>query len=61
MELGNTGFLDLPYDRVLFTFHPSYASQHLLAVGNWDEARRNAVRMVLQQARENFHKHPRPW
>lgn len=61
MQLFDAGFVNVPYDRVMFTFHPSFASQHLLAVGNWDEARRNAARTVLQQARENFHKHPRPW
>lgn len=61
LELRNFGFVNLPYDRVMFTFHPSYASQNLLAVGNWDETRRNDVRTVLHQARVNFHKHPRPW
>lgn len=60
-ELEATGIAKAPYDRVMFTFHPSYASQHLLAIGNWDETRRQSVRTILQQARQNFHRHPRPW
>ena len=44
IELENTGFANAPYDNVVFTFHPSFASQYLLAVGNWDESRRNSVR-----------------
>ena len=61
IELENTGFTNAPYDNVVFTFHPSFASQYLLAVGNRDESRRNSARKVLHEARQNFHRHPRPW
>lgn len=61
IQLEGVGFANAPYDNVLFTFHPSFASQHLLAVGNWDGPRRHAVRKVLREAKENFHQHPRPW
>lgn len=61
MELWNTGFQNAPYTTVLFTFHPNFASDYLIAVGNWNEAKRWAIRTVLHRARENFHRHPRPW
>ena len=61
MELEITGFANAAYDNVMFKFHPNFASEHLLAVGNWDEARRHSVREVLREARKNFHRHPRPW
>ena len=60
-ELDSTGIMNAPYGRVMFTFHPSFASQHLLAVGNWDESRRHSVRTILHEARLNFHRQPRPW
>ena len=55
------GLSDARWDHVVFAFDPSFASQHLASVGNWDEARRDVVRRVLQEARKNFHVHPRPW
>ena len=61
MKLENAGFADVPCTTVLFTFHPNFASEYLITVGNWDEARRLSVRTVLHEARENFHRHPRPW
>ena len=60
-DLSANGFADAPYDRVRFTFHRGFPSRHLIAVGNWDETRRNTIRTVLQEARQNFHRHPRPW
>ena len=60
-ELENTGIANAAYDSVIFTFHPSFASQQLLAQGNWDEAMRHTVRTILDEARQNFHRHPRPW
>lgn len=50
-----------PWDRVVFKVHPSYASALLLNLGSWDEPKRQLVRRVLREARENFHRHPRPW
>eukprot|EP00903_Cladosiphon_okamuranus_P019481 g17914.t1 len=59
--LQNEGLSDAPWDRLVFTFDPMYASQILLSTGSWDEGKRQTVRKVLQQARTNFHRHPRPW
>eukprot|EP00903_Cladosiphon_okamuranus_P019865 g18259.t1 len=59
--LQNEGLSDTPWDNLVFTFDPMYASQFLLSTGSWDEQRRQTVRKVLQQARANFHRHPRPW
>lgn len=60
-ELESTGFANMPYDNVVFEIEPSFASRHLMSIGSWDEAKRNSARKVLQAARENFHRHPRPW
>lgn len=60
-ELLATGLSNRSWDRVVFTFHPSYASTMLLNLGSWDASKRQLVRRVLQEARENFHRHPRPW
>ena len=49
------------WDRVMFTFSLSFASRHVLAAGNWDEDRRQSLRRIIGQARQNFHLHPRPW
>lgn len=56
-----TSFLDQPWEQVAFTFHPTLASQHLVNLMSWDEAKRQTARNVLEIARENFHRHPRPW
>eukprot|EP00904_Undaria_pinnatifida_P012050 jgi/Undpi1/7976/HiC_scaffold_24.g10448.m1 len=55
------GFAKSRWDHIVFRFEPTFASQHLASVGNWDSARREVVRKVLQEARKNFHVHPRPW
>ncbi|CAM9214294.1 unnamed protein product [Ectocarpus sp. 8 AP-2014] len=49
------------WDRVVFSVDLMLASYHLVNVGSWDERKRNIVREVLQEARSNFHRHPRPW
>ena len=49
------------WDRVMFKYDLSFASRHLLAIGNWDEDRRQRVRTIIGQARQNFHLHPRQW
>ncbi|CAN0267356.1 unnamed protein product, partial [Laminaria digitata] len=53
-ELQNTGLAKAPYPTVVFTFHPTFASEHLSALGSWDEARLTTVRRVLHEARQNF-------
>ncbi|CAN0106888.1 unnamed protein product [Ascophyllum nodosum] len=53
--------LQLPWDHVLFTSDATFAGQQLLTIGSWDETRRAIVRTVLQEARFNFHRHPRRW
>lgn len=60
-ELESIGFENTPYDNVVFTFHPSFAAEQLVTVGNWDGPRKSIVRSVLQRARNNFHRHPRQW
>ncbi|CAM9250414.1 unnamed protein product, partial [Hapterophycus canaliculatus] len=60
-ELYTTGFSNQPWDRVVLSCLPLMASQYLLNVGSWDEPKREIVRNVLQRARDNFHRHPRPW
>ena len=52
---------DQSWDRVMFEYDLSFAGRHLLASGNWDEDRRQRVRIIIGQARQNFHRHPRPW
>lgn len=60
-DIKNAGTLSRPWNRVVFTFHPSFASSLLANVGSWDEPKRQIVRRVLREARDNFHQHPRPW
>eukprot|EP00752_Nemacystus_decipiens_P006550 g5898.t1 len=60
-ELHVNGSSNLPWDRVAFTIHPSHATNVLMNLGSWDEPKREVVRRVLHEARENFHRHPRPW
>ncbi|CAN0162597.1 unnamed protein product [Ectocarpus fasciculatus] len=48
-------------DRVFFSVDLMLASYHLVNVGSWDGKKRDIVRQVLQEARSNFHRHPRPW
>ena len=54
-------FKDEGWDRVMFKHDASFACRHLLAIGNWDDDRRQLVRTIIGQARQNFHVHPRPW
>ena len=49
------------WDRVMFRIRLSFAGRHMLALGNWDEDRRQRVRTIIGQARHNFHLHPRQW
>ncbi|CAM9300435.1 unnamed protein product [Ectocarpus sp. 8 AP-2014] len=49
------------WDRVVFSVDLMLASHHLVNIGSWDERKRRIVREVLQEARSNFHRHPRPW
>ncbi|CAM9182579.1 unnamed protein product [Ectocarpus sp. 8 AP-2014] len=49
------------WDRVVFSVDLGLATYHVVNVGSWDERKRNIVREVLQEARSNFHRHPRPW
>lgn len=60
-KIQNAVLSNQPLHRVVFTFHPSYASSLLLNAGSWDEPKRTIVRQVFQEARQNFHRHPRPW
>ncbi|CAM9498525.1 unnamed protein product [Ectocarpus sp. 13 AM-2016] len=49
------------WDRVVFSVDLMLASHHLVNIGSWDKRKRNIVREVLQEARSNFHRHPRAW
>lgn len=60
-QLQSSGFSNLPLDRVIISFNPSFASQNFVSSGSWDASRREIVRGVLAEARTNFHRHPRPW
>lgn len=61
LELQKASSVGRPLDRVVLTVHPSFASQHLQSLGSWDKVKRQTVRGILDQARQNFHMHPRPW
>lgn len=60
-EIEERGITNLPWDRLVITMARSLASAHLAATGSWDERKKQIVREVLQEARSNFHQHPRPW
>ena len=55
------GLANVPWDRVLITVSSKLASSYLAMAGSWDEKKREIGRNVLQEARKNFHHHPRPW
>lgn len=61
LAVNADNFTDEGWDRVMFTHDSSFACRHVVAVGNWDEDRRQLVRSIIGQARHNFHVHPRPW
>ena len=61
VEITSKGLANVPWDRVLIMMPSSLASSHLIAAGSWDERKRELSRNVLQEARKNFHYHPRPW
>lgn len=58
---GTAGMASLPWDRLVITMVPTLSSKHFVATGSWDERKNEVVRGVLQEARQNFHQHPRPW
>ena len=60
-EIASKGLANLPWDRVLIMMPSVLASSHLIAVGSWDERKREISRNVLHEARKIFHQHPRPW
>ncbi|CAM9840597.1 unnamed protein product [Ectocarpus sp. 6 AP-2014] len=60
-KLQESGIEGQRWDRVVFSLTATLASQHLVNIGSWDERKRKIVREVLQEARSNFHRHPRPW
>eukprot|EP00904_Undaria_pinnatifida_P013525 jgi/Undpi1/9302/HiC_scaffold_26.g11760.m1 len=47
--------------RLKLVFSRSHASDYFVALGSWDERKREAVREVLRVLRNNFHQFPRPW
>lgn len=61
LAMKNGGLVNQRWDYIIFAFDMSFASQHLSSLGGWDEARRQTVRKVLAEARNNVHVHPRPW
>ena len=61
VEIASKGLANVPWDRVLIMMPSALASSHIVAVGSWDERKREIGRNVLQEARKNFHQHPRPW
>ena len=52
---------DQGWDRVLFQYDLSFVGRYFAAIGNWNEDRRQRVRRIIGQARQNFHLSPRPW
>eukprot|EP00752_Nemacystus_decipiens_P015660 g13975.t1 len=60
-DLHRDGPSETPRKRLVFTFSPMYPSrQFLLSTSSWDERKWQTIRRVLEQARANFHRHPRP-
>lgn len=47
--------------RLKLDFSRSHASDYFVALGSWDDRKREAVREVLRVLRNNFHQFPRPW
>ena len=60
-ELEPQGFESLEGRRLKLVFSRSHASDYFVALGSWDNRKRDAVREVLRALRKNFHQFPRPW
>ncbi|CAM9178418.1 unnamed protein product [Ectocarpus sp. 12 AP-2014] len=60
-QLQQSDIKNQRWGRVVFSVDLMLATYHLVNVGSWDERKRNIVREVLQEARLNFHRYPRPW
>ncbi|CAM9920162.1 unnamed protein product, partial [Hapterophycus canaliculatus] len=61
-EIDARGYESLDWDRlkiVLSRVHTS--ANNLASPASWDERKRETVRRVLGEFRENFHQSPRPW
>ena len=61
VEIASKGVANVSWDRLLIMMPSALASSHIVTVGSWDERKREIGRNVLQEARTNFHQHPRPW
>ncbi len=60
--MDTKGLDGLGWDRLKIVLSRPHASTNYLArLGSWDEWKREAVRKVLREFRENFHRFPRPW
>lgn len=61
-EIDANGFDNLGWDRLKIVLRQPHASSNFLAsLGSWDGWKREVVRKVLREFRENFHLSPRPW
>lgn len=61
-EIDAQGFDHLEWNRLKIVLSRAHASSNYLAsLGSWDDWKREAVRKVLREIRDNFHQFPRPW
>eukprot|EP00752_Nemacystus_decipiens_P017727 g15895.t1 len=61
-EIDVHGQDHLEWDHLKIVLSRSHASSNFLAsLGSWDDWKRQAVRKVLRELRDNFHQFPRPW
>ncbi|CAM9440628.1 unnamed protein product, partial [Ectocarpus fasciculatus] len=60
-ELEAAGFAGRTWRHLVFEVDKSWTAHRLTNLGSWDQSKRETVRDVLRQMRQNFHRHPRPW
>lgn len=61
-EIDVNGLDHLEWNRLKIVLPRAHASSNYLAsLGSWDDRKREAVRKVLREFRDNFHQFPRPW
>jgi len=61
-EIDTKGLDRLEWDRLKIVLRrPHAGTNYLASLGSWDDWKREAVRKVLREFRDNFHQFPRPW
>ena len=61
-EIDVHGLDNMEWDRLKIVLRRAHASSNYLArLGSWDDLKREALRKVLREFRDNFHQFPRPW